>query len=808
MNHLSRILSAIFALVSLSVSSYAQEHVTVLKDGWQYHRGGLGGPWEGIRKVQKGKPESTVQWEDVTLPHCFNGEDSVDPDEFYYQGDGWYRTSLNFDNPYPDGRIILHFEGAGQVTEVYVHTTLAARHVGGYDEWEADITDEVAALLASGKDLSLTQGRIPILVFCNNRRNLETIPSDMSDFSLYGGLYRPVRLEYRPALNMSGIKVITQTPEDLASGKVDISMDINGLAVPSGKKAKGPAAWVNVKITDPAGKLVADEKYPVAAPGKKQAPGFGCSLDLSAPALWSPAEPQLYTVSITLDSPSGRQVDVRKVGFRHFEFKQKGPFYINGKRLLLRGTHRHEDHALTAGAMTEELQLREMQMIRDMGANFIRLGHYQQSDRILQLCDSLGIIVWEEIPWCRGGVGGPEYREQAHRMLHNMITQHAHHISVVMWGMGNENDWPGDFETFENDEIRAFMKSLHDQAHAEDPSRVTCIRRCEFAKDIIDVYSPSMWAGWYTAKYDIFHYRDLIRDNWEQTDRLFHAEWGGDSMAGRHDDTWELKGGEGKGWYSETYIVQLVDWCLHEQEHMDWFSGAAFWTFKDFCTPLRPDNPVPYVNQKGAVARDLTPKEIYYVFQSYWASKPMLHIYGHTWPVRWGEAGEAKKMLVFSNASKVELFLNGESMGVKTRDNDDYPAAGFHWDLVLREGANTVKAVAAEEGLEDEICFEYQTAKWGAPAVAELACESLGGGRCKVNVVIKDENGVPCLDARPFIRYSLAGRGELEDNAGTPWASRYVQAVNGRSSIVVSGEPDCVVGVAVDGLPVSYVTIK
>src|SRR6185503_9577518 len=120
---------------------------------------------------------------------------------------------------------------------------------------------------------------------------------------------------------------------------------------------------------------------------------------------------------------AGEHTQREKIGFRQFEFVEKGPFLLNGKRLLLRGTHRHEDHAGVAAAMTEEMMRTEMIMMKEMGVNFIRLGHYQQSRTILNLCDSLGILVWEEIPWCRGGLGGPVYQEQGKRMLTNMIEQ-------------------------------------------------------------------------------------------------------------------------------------------------------------------------------------------------------------------------------------------------------------------------------------------------------------------------------------------------------------------------------------------------
>ena len=163
---------------------------------------------------------------------------------------------------------------------------------------------------------------------------------------------------------------------------------------------------------------------------------------------------------LTVKTPDQTFTTEERFGFRHTEFKDKGPFFLNGKRLLLRGTHRHEDHAGVAQAMTEDMMRREMWMMKDMGVNFIRLGHYQQSEIILDLCDELGILVWEEIPWCRGGLGGDVYKEQARRMLANMIVQHHNHPAVIIWGLGNENDWPNDFDTFDKSAIRAFMKRV------------------------------------------------------------------------------------------------------------------------------------------------------------------------------------------------------------------------------------------------------------------------------------------------------------------------------------------------------------
>jgi len=151
-----------------------------------------------VRPAAPGSSEAVPIWQQVTLPHCFNAEDAVDPDINYYQGAGWYRTQLSIKNPYLNGRVILEFEGAGQKTEVYVYTYKVASHTGGYDGWSVDITEAVQQALANPDCAKRFNGRIPLSVRCDNTRDTEMIPSDLSDFNLYGGLY-PLRESDLPA---------------------------------------------------------------------------------------------------------------------------------------------------------------------------------------------------------------------------------------------------------------------------------------------------------------------------------------------------------------------------------------------------------------------------------------------------------------------------------------------------------------------------------------------------------------------------------------------------------------------------------
>lgn len=417
-------------------------------------------------------------------------------------------------------------------------------------------------------------------------------------------------------------------------------------------------------------------------------------------------------------------------------------------------------------------------------------------------------------------------------MLRNMIDQHANHPSIIIWGLGNENDWPGDFEEFDKDKIRAFMTELNALAHQLDPTRKTAIRRCDFCKDVVDVYSPSIWAGWYQGRYT--EYKTRSETEMKKVDHFLHMEWGGDSHARRHTETTEqllsrvvagqtpdergldyfLTGGVSKapteGDWSETYLCNLFDWHLKEQETMGWLTGAAQWIFKDFATTLRPGNPVPRVNQKGLVERDFTLKEGYFVFQSYWTEKPMVHIYGHSWPVRWGEKNEAKMVKVYSNCPTAELFVNGKSMGVKKRNSQDFPAAGLRWLVQFKEGENQLKVVGAGVGVgvNDELKLRYQTQKWEKPAKMILEEIARNGDTVTVQVRALDQNAVPCLDARNVVRFGLVGDGRLIDNLGTSTTARKVELYNGRALISLQRKGEIVVSVTSEGFPAAFLKIE
>jgi beta-galactosidase len=362
---------------------------------------------------------------------------------------------LQVSNPFPNGRTLLHFEAAGQRARIYIGAEQVAHHAGGYDEFLVDITDACRSV-ATGE-------RVHLAVLCDNSRDINALPSDLSDFTIYGGLYRPVHLLYVPSASLEAVHTHVQF-EPGTSAQVRVTAR---LYAPGGSHQK---LALQTLITSPEGEVLysaTDEHEPWS--GELQLASF----EVKQPSVWSPDSPALYRCDVQMVSPNGSSTTSHRFGIRHTRFQEHGPFYLNGSRLLLRGTHRHEDHAGCAAAMSSDLIRREMTMIKEMGANFIRLAHYQQRRLVLDLCDELGILVWEELPWCRSGVGSSAFQEQGRTLLRTMIDQHRNHPGILCWGLGNEDDWPTELNGQNHAAIRQYMQELRDLAHSLDPDRPT-----------------------------------------------------------------------------------------------------------------------------------------------------------------------------------------------------------------------------------------------------------------------------------------------------------------------------------------------
>lgn len=750
----------------------------------------------------------------VDLPHSWNAFDTmdIDPERHYRRGIGTYQRELVVPELDEGGRWFLQVEAASQKAKIRLASKLIGSHLGGYAAFDIELIPHELGFSSNDE--------IPLSIQVDNAPDPDLIPSDMSDFFLYGGLTRNVWLYQTGLIRLETIHFDIHL-DDADNAKVILKANLDG------EITKNEA--LQLMLQNPQGENILEYGIPI------DRPEIICELPiLDNVQLWSPDTPNLYRVEAKLmvDEQVSDQI-IEKIGFRSFEFPVGGPFYLNGERLLLRGTHRHEDWAGYGSAVPDELTCQEMEQIKAAGFNFIRLGHYPQAPTVLQACDELGIIVWEELPWCRGGVGGDKFKDQARTMLREMIDQHYNHPSIIFWGLGNELDWESEHLGSTDEKVADFLLELHELTHNLDSSRLTALRRFEPGAKIVDVYSPSIWSGWYAGRYE--DYESVLKAAIQKYPHMLHMEWGGDSHVGRHSSGNHLKqtiksdsqdhaeqvgialsdqgparGSRDSDW-SESYMLDLMEWHLQVQQRLPNLAGTAQWVFKDFGTPLRPENPIPYVNQKGLVDRAGNPKDVYYLFQSYQTQIPICYIESPSWKIRNGGDQELKRLRVISNCSSVELIVNGISYGTKIRNPQEFPATGLVWFVPYNFGKNLIEAngwtqngKSVKHIIEQEYCPRAQ----GEPFDFEAHWTSELGDR-KLEIQLVDSQGIPVLAHERRVQFDFQVDGFVLDNFGIPVGSGVVITANGRAEILVASEiPVNEVKIFVEGLFPKLVLLK
>ena len=784
------LLKSLFAILILTVSLFSQspnsKYFIENKSGRQIYN--IDDDWSYLENNIKDINEihlSDKKWEKINLPHTWNQYDNVDAEPGYRRDASWYQKNIYIPELSRNQNVILYFEGSNITTEVYVNNKLAGKHVGGYVGFEIDITP----FIIEGSENVIN-------VRVDNSYNPNIIPSQKSDFCIYGGIVRNVWLKVVPLNYIKNFHaIISNVNESSADTKIEahiICLNESNVIL-------------KASLINPEGKAVDEAKDE-----NKLIKGDNLiSLNfnkLKNPELWSTDKPNLYKVILNLEEDN-KLIDSTsdEIGYRWYEFKNHGAFYLNGKKLLIKGTHRHEDYAGYGEAMPDSLQLKDMRMIKDMGANFVRLAHYPQSPLVYKSCDELGILVWDELPWCRGGMGKEEWKSNTKRLLIEQINQNFNHPCIIIQSLGNELDWLPDFPNGSNeDSLNAFLKVLNNIAHKINPARLTAARKYQGAAKIVDVFSPSIWAGWYSGVYK--NYQKAIEDAQKKYTHLLHVEYGGSSLLGRHNenpitgegilnpDEWDEKVNKvhvsniaNISDWSENYIVDLFDWHLRYTMQTTTFAGNVQWAFKDFPTPLRPENAIPYMNLKGLVDREGHPKDAYYVFKSYWTKKPeFCYIESHTWIERSGPKNVKREIRVYSNCDTVELFINGTSLGKKDKDIKKFPASGLSWQVSFNEGSNKLKAIGYYNKklvAADALTVNYTYKKAATPDDIKLLSSKLPNGDYLITAIVVDKDGQRCLDYSKRMYFSSNMSGKLIENLGITTGSSIIEAANGKAQI-------------------------
>ncbi|MFZ0595777.1 MAG: glycoside hydrolase family 2 TIM barrel-domain containing protein [Flavobacterium sp.] len=762
-----------FLVIFLFQSNSFAQTKTNINENWLY----LENNTSNIDQAKKAN-----NWSEINLPHTWNAEDATDLNPGYRRDASWYQKKLNIPSIDKNQLYYIYFEGSNVTTKVYVNGKEAGGHIGGYIGFTIDITPFIK------------EGNNEIFVRVDNSYDIEIIPSQKSDFFIYGGITRDVWLLSKYKNHIENLKITT--PEVSAKkASLHIIASTN-----NSDHAKDLSLTVILK--NPKGQKMASKTISVS--DKTTTIKFE---NLKNPELWDTQNPNLYKVTAFLSEKNQIKDSVNeKVGFRWFEFKDHGPFYLNGKRLLIRGTHRHEEQAGVGAAMSNSQHRADMESIKKMGANFVRLAHYPQDPEIYKACDELGLLVWDELPWCRGGIGDELWQTNTKNMLAEIISQNYNHPSIIIWSLGNEMNWLPDFPDGDNTErTNAFLTELNNIAHKMDPTRKTAIRKYYEGSQIVDVFSPSIWSGWYSGSYK--SYQKAIDVYKKEYKHFIHAEYGGDSHVGRHSENpitgeniikaegWEEAIVQTKvaniaqiGDWSENYIVDLFDWHLHISENDPTFVGNIQWAFKDFATPLRPEDAIPYMNQKGLVDRNGNLKDAYYVFKSYWSDEPFTYIESHSWTERQGPENMPRTLSVFSNCATVTLFHQGKSLGEKQRNLSLYPANGLTWEVNFKKGENILIAIGeTKEGkkVSDTIKVNYRFNKNDTATSLQLSSQKLKNGNYLVTAIAIDNNNLRCLDYEESVYFQCLKGGKTMKSQGTPTGSESIQMANGKASIEV-----------------------
>lgn len=688
----------ILLLTLLSLTSFARDVIS-FNDGWSFKKG----PFVHSA-AQLTTNNLAGQWQEVTLPHTWNAKDMQvamsnlsgfgNPQNRFYTGEALYKKTYTPNESLKDKRIFLRFEGVGSVAEVYVNNQFAGRHLGAYSASAFDIS----RLLNFGKENE-------IVVKVDNSERPDVIPINNTLFGVYGGIYRDVALIVTDKVNIS----VT----DYASPGIFISQD----------KVTKKSANVNVKIKmenktgSPQNVRLLTTIYEMDGKGvkaKKDTPVeitpqgrqfFEHDFTISNPHLWQGLEdPYLYKV-VTQVIQDGTVIDevIQPLGLRHFDLKANDGMYLNGKKVPMYGVCRHQDWWEKGSALTNKEHATDLDIIKEIGATTIRFAHYQQAEYIYAKCDSIGFIVWAEIPFVNR-VSTYE-SENSKQQLTELIRQNYNHPSIYTWGLHNEVYTP--FE-----QTIPLTTDLHDLAKTEDPHRYTVAvsgynKIDATANHNADLQGINHYFGWYGGKIsDVKTWVEKAEKEFPNHKVIF-SEYGGEANIHQQKEAVGEIGeccGFNKKYY-ETWGTKFheMHWGVLSQH--PYLLGTYIWNTFDFATPMSSQGGVHSRNMKGLVTFDRkVKKDPFYWYKANWSKEPVLYL---TQRRAINRSNQITPVTVYSNIGTPQLFVNG--VEIKDYSIGNTPVHYIFNTVNLKDGENIVEVKAIKEGKEytDKIVWNY-----------------------------------------------------------------------------------------------------
>lgn len=666
-------------------TALSAREVTAFNDGWEFKKG----PFSD--EPMKSASQWNGNWEKVRIPHTWNAQDMQLKTNSFYAGEAYYRKKYHFPREMQGKRVYLRFEGVGSCAEVYVNGYLAGTHKGAYSAFACEISGQVKY----GEDNE-------IIVKADNRARPDVIPVNHSLFGVYGGIYRPVWLVVTEPCNIvvtdyaSPGVYITQKNVSAKSAEVSVKVKLDNATL-----APVPLVLENA-IYDRNGRLVKKQARDVElTPQGVQS--YTTDFSLRTPHLWQGREdPYLYKVVSRL-MQDGRIIDevVQPLGLRRYEIVAGKGFYLNGKKYPMYGVTRHHDWWGLGSALTNREHDADLAAIMDVGATTVRFAHYQQSDYLYSRCDTLGLIIWAEIPFVNR-VTGQEW-ENAHRQMRELVRQSFNHPSIYIWGMHNEVYHPHGYTA-------ALTQSLHDLCKTEDPDRYTvAVNGYGHAEHPVnqntDVQGMNRYFGWYEKKIqDILPWVKKMEKEYPWQ-KLMLTEYGADANIGHQTEYLGDALNWGKPFYPETFQTKTHEYQWSVIAAHPYIIASYLWNMFDFAVPMWKRGGIPARNLKGLITFDRkTKKDSYFWYKANWSKDPVLYL---TQRRNTDREKKETSVTVYSNIGTPKVYLNGTEL---TGIRKGYTDVHYVFDKVtLNQGKNSLKAVVVYSGKEytDELEWIY-----------------------------------------------------------------------------------------------------
>jgi len=598
----------------------------------------------------------------IALPHTWNALDGQDGGNDYWRGIGEYKIDLP--DPTPGRRQFIQFEGANHRAVVKCNGHVLGSHEGGFSTFRFELSD----CLQPGNNL--------LEVTVDNSKS--DIYPQMADFTFFGGLYRQVTfIETEQAhfdLLQHGSLGVFVTPFSSGHTRIEaFSVQAIGCSV-------------RVELSDGEGRPVAQGEVPAETKTI-------ISLLVAMPHLWQgQADPYLYTAKISLekDGEIADQVNIR-YGYRSFRVDAGQGFFLNGKTYPLHGVCRHQDRQDKGWAISRQDQDDDLDLICEIGANTVRLAHYQHDQYFYDRCDEAGLVIWAEIPFISAYMDSPAARANVISQMTELVLQNYHHPAIAFWGLSNEITVAGESENLYQDlcDLQNLVKKL-------DPLRLTTMAHLGVVEMtsphvfISDVLAYNHYFGWYVGEIsdngpwlDAFHQNNPDRP-------LGISEYGADALVSWHSAHPQNHD------YTEEYQALYHEQMLAAFQTRPYLWGTYVWNMFDFAADSRNEGGSRGRNNKGLVTYNRSiRKDAFFIYQAYWQQALMVHLCGRRFTDR---APDERDIKVYTNCRQVTLLVNGQFAGTRAVENH----ACVFSEVNLQPGDNTVTA-RTEIGLEDTI---------------------------------------------------------------------------------------------------------